>query len=319
LPFVFLPHAPPNPCSARDALRDVTLKIRNYRVRFNPIIRRKDMKASRFVRRLLLASFLSLISGGVFAQAQPAKEEYKPQVGQKGKDVIWVPTPQTLVDKMLDMAKVMPQDYVIDLGSGDGRMVITAAKRGARALGIEYNPDLVELSKRNAAKEGVGEKARFVKGDLFESDFSQATVLAIFLLPEMLLKLRPKILDMKPGTRIVANSYTMGEWQGDSTATVTTGCTDWCTAYLWIVPAKVAGTWKLPQGELSLKQEFQMISGSLNGNGKNLAITDGKMRGDQISFSAGAAQYTGRVNGNTMSGTVKGGNGGNWTATRAGR
>jgi precorrin-6B methylase 2 len=277
------------------------------------------MKASRFVRRLLLASSLSLISGGVFAQAQPAKEEYKPQVGQKGKDVIWVPTPQALVDKMLDMAKVMPQDYVIDLGSGDGRMVITAAKRGARALGIEYNPDLVELSKRNAAKEGVGEKARFVKADLFESDFSQATVLAIFLLPEMILKLRPKIFDMKPGTRIVANSYTMGEWQGDYTATVTTGCTNWCTAHLWIVPAKVAGSWKLPQGELTLKQEFQMISGSLNSNGKNLAITNGKMRGDQISFSAGAAQYTGRVNGNSMSGTVKGGSGDNWTATRAGK
>jgi SAM-dependent methyltransferase len=260
-----------------------------------------------------------LISGGVFAQAQPANEEYKPQVGQKGKDVIWIPTPQALVDKMLDMAKVMPQDYVIDLGSGDGRMVITAAKRGARALGIEYNPDLVELSKRNAANEGVGENARFVKADLFESDFSQATVLAIFLLPEMLLKLRPKILDMKPGTRIVANSYTMGEWHADDTATVTAGCTDWCTAYLWIVPAKVAGSWKLPQGDLVLKQEFQMISGSLNGGGKNIVVTNGKMRGDQISFSAGAAQYTGRVNGNSMEGTVKGGSAGNWTATRAGK
>ena len=277
------------------------------------------MKASRFVRRLLLASSLSLISGGVFAQAQPVKEEYKPQVGQKGKDVIWIPTPQALVDKMLDMAKVTPQDYVIDLGSGDGRMVITAAKRGARALGIEYNPDLVELSKRNAAKEGVGENARFVQADLFESDFSQATVLAIFLLPEMLLKLRPKILDMKPGTRIVANSYTMGEWHADDTAMVTAGCTDWCTAYLWIVPAKVAGSWKLPQGELNLKQEFQMISGSLNSNGKNFGITNGKMRGDQISFSAGAAQYTGRVNGNSMEGTVKDGSGGNWTATQAGK
>jgi hypothetical protein len=213
----------------------------------------------------------------------------------------------------------MPQDYVIDLGSGDGRMVITAAKRGARALGVEYNPDLVELSKRTAVKEGVGEKARFVQGDLFETDFSQATVLAMFLLPEMIAKLRPKMSAMKPGTRIVLNSYHMGEWQADDIATVTTDCIDWCTAYLWIVPAKVAGSWKLPQGELILKQQFQMLSGSLNSNGKALAITNGKMRGEQISFNAGAAQYTGQVNGNSISGTIKGESAGTWTATKAGK
>jgi precorrin-6B methylase 2 len=277
------------------------------------------MKSSRLARHWLLAFCLSLISAGVFAQAQPAKQEYQPQVGQEGKDVVWVPTPQSLVDKMLDMAKVTPQDYVIDLGSGDGRTVITAAKRGAKALGIEYNPDMVELSKHNAAKEGMGDKAQFMKADLFESDFSQATVITMFLLPEINLKLRPKILDLKPGTRIVSNSFTMGEWQDDETATVTAGCTNWCTAHLWIVPAKVAGTWKLPQGDLVLKQEFQMISGALNGGGKNVVVTNGKMRGDQISFSVGAAQYTGRVNGNTMEGTIKGGSGGNWTATRAGK
>jgi hypothetical protein len=197
--------------------------------------------------------------------------------------------------------------------------VITAAKRGAKALGIEYNPDMVELSKRNAAKEGMGDKAQFMKADLFESDFSQATVITMFLLPEINLKLRPKILDLKPGTRIVSNSFTMGEWQDDETATVTAGCTNWCTAHLWIVPAKVAGAWKLQQGDLVLKQEFQMISGALNGGGKNVVVTNGKMRGDQISFSVGAAQYTGRVNGTTMSGTVKGGTGGNWTATKAGK
>jgi precorrin-6B methylase 2 len=277
------------------------------------------MKSSRLARYWLSAFCLSLISAGVFAQAQPAKQEYQPQVGQEGKDVVWVPTPQSLVDKMLDMAKVTPQDYVIDLGSGDGRTVITAAKRGAKALGIEYNPDMVELSKHNAGKEGMGDKAQFMKADLFESDFSQATVITMFLLPEINLKLRPKILDLKPGTRIVSNSFTMGEWQDDDTATVTAGCSNWCTAHLWIVPAKVAGAWKLPQGDLVLKQEFQMVSGSLNGGGKNIVVTNGKIRGDQISFSVGAAQYTGRVNGNTMEGTVKGGSGGNWTATRAGK
>jgi SAM-dependent methyltransferase len=278
------------------------------------------MKPSSLVRHWLLAFCISLISAGVFAQAQTAKDEYKPQVGQEGKDVVWVPTPQSLVDKMLDMAKVTPQDYVIDLGSGDGRTVITAAKRGAKALGIEYNPDMVELSKRAADKEGVMDKAQFVKADIFESDFSQATVITMFLLPEINLRLRPKILDLKPGTRIVSNSFTMGEWQDDETATVGgANCTNWCTAHFWIVPAKVAGAWKLPQGDLVLKQEFQMISGSLNGGGKNIVVTNGKMRGDQISFSVGAAQYTGRVNGNSMEGTVKGGSGGNWTATRAGK
>jgi SAM-dependent methyltransferase len=176
---------------------------------------RKKMKPSSHVRHWLLAFCLSLISAGALAQAQPAKQEYQPQVGQEGKDVVWVPTPQSLVDKMLDMAKVTPQDYVIDLGSGDGRTVITAAKRGAKALGIEYNPDMVELSKRNAAKEGMGDKAQFMKADLFESDFSQATVITMFLLPEINLKLRPKILDLKPGTRIVSNSFTMGDWQDD--------------------------------------------------------------------------------------------------------
>ena len=150
------------------------------------------------------------------ALAQPAKE-YQPEVGQDGKDVIWVPTPQALVDKMLDMAKVTPKDYVIDLGSGDGRTVITAAKRGSKALGIEYNPDMVELSKRNAAKEGVSDKATFVKADLFESDFSQAQVITMFLLSSINLKLRPKILDLKPGTRIVSNTFDMGDWKPDQT------------------------------------------------------------------------------------------------------
>ena len=165
--------------------------------------------------------------------------------------MIWVPTPQALVDKMLDMAKVTPNDYVIDLGSGDGRTVITAAKRGARALGIEYNPDMVELSKRNAAKEGVSGKANFVKADIFESDFSQATVITMYLLPQLNLKLRPKILDLKPGTRIVSHAFTMEEWTADQTDSVRTAA----PRYLWIVPAKVEGTWQLAAGRAHAQAE----------------------------------------------------------------
>src|SRR6185436_7819712 len=127
-----------------------------------------------------------------------AQSTYEPTVGQEGKDVVWVPTPQTLVNKMLDMAKLTPQDFHMDLGSGDGRTVITAAKRGARSMGVEYNPDMVELAKRNATKEGVTARATFVKADLFETDFSKATVITLFLLPDINLKLRPKILDLKP-------------------------------------------------------------------------------------------------------------------------
>ncbi|HZA53207.1 MAG TPA: class I SAM-dependent methyltransferase [Candidatus Udaeobacter sp.] len=275
------------------------------------------MKASRFLRQLFFVLWLSVIVAWGFSQAEAAQEEYQPQVGQEGKDVVWVPTPQELVDKMLDMAKVTPNDYVIDLGSGDGRTVITAAKRGVRALGIEYNADMVELSKRNAAKEGLGDKAQFMKADLFESDFSHATVITMFLLPSINLKLRPKILNLKPGTRIVSNSFDMEQWKPDETATAE-GCSNWCTAYLWIVPAKVEGTWKLPQGELTLKQTFQMLSGTLK-SGNNATPVNGKMNGDQISFTAGGTQYTGRLSGNAIQGTVKSGaSDSKWSAARSG-
>jgi hypothetical protein len=263
------------------------------------------------IKSILVAISLSLAIVGGIAQAQSSKE-FQPEVGQAGKDVVWVPTPQTLVDKMLEMAKLTPKDYLIDLGSGDGRTVITAAKRGSKALGIEYNPDMVELSKRAAAKEGVSDKATFMKADLFESDFSQAQVITMFLLPSINIKLRPKILDMRPGTRIVSNSFDMEEWKPDETANVE-GCSNWCTAHLWIVPAKVNGTWKLPQGELTIKQTFQMITGTLK-NGNTSSPINGKLNGDQITFTADNTQYTGRVAENSMEGTV-GGN--KWSATRA--
>jgi hypothetical protein len=282
--------------------------------------RRKVMIAVRYARRALLALLLSALAAGAFAQRQEAPKEFTPEVGQSGKDVVWVPTPQSLVDKMLEMAKVTPKDYVIDLGSGDGRTVITAAKRGTRAHGIEYNPDMVELSKRAAAKEGVSEKATFAKADLFASDFSRATVITMFLLPDINLKLRPKILGLKPGTRIVSNSFTMGEWTADQTVNATEGCTSYCTAYLWIVPAKAEGSWRLPQGELNLTQTFQMLSGTLTTGGATAKISNAKMTGDRIRFSVGGAQYTGRVSGGSMEGTVKSSDGTRkWSATRDGK
>jgi len=259
-------------------------------------------------------AILLLLAGSSYAGQ--AGQEFQPQVGQEGKDVIWVPTPQALVDKMLDMAKVTAKDYVIDLGSGDGRTVITAAKRGAKALGIEYNPDMVELSKRNAAKEGVSDKASFMKADLFESDFSQAQVITMFLLPDINIRLRPKILNLKPGTRIVSNSFTMGDWNADETATVKEGCVSYCTAHLWIVPAKVEGTWQTPQGELTLKQTYQMLTGTLKSGNSSTAIANGKLNGDQITFSAGGIEYSGRVSGNAIEGLAKTSR--NWKATRAG-
>ena len=258
------------------------------------------------------------------AHAQPAKKDaasaskdFAPEVGQAGKDVVWVPTAQTLVNKLLDMTKLTPKDTLYDLGSGDGRTVITAAKRGARAHGIEYNPDMVELSKRNAAKEGVSDKATFEKADIFESDFSKATVITLFLLSSLNVKLRPTLLNMKPGTRVAANSFDMGDWKPDQTARVEGDCSSWCTAYLWIVPAKVAGSWKSANGELTLRQEYQVISGTLGEGDKSPAISNGKLDGERISFSVGSTQYSGRVNGDSIEGTTTTGAAkAPWNATR---
>jgi precorrin-6B methylase 2 len=248
--------------------------------------------------------------GKVAVPAQSAKtaaktEEFTPSSGQEGKDVVWVPTPEALVNKMLDMAKVTPNDIVFDLGSGDGRTVIAAAKRGATSTGVEFNPKMVELSRRIAQKEGVSGKARFVEADIFETDFSKATVLTLFLLNDLNVKLRPKILDMKPGTRVVSNTFTMGDWKADQSQTLSEkeGCTGYCTAHLWIVPAKAEGKWRLSNGELTLTQAFQSVSGTLGGN----PISDGTLRGDQITFNVGNTRYTGRVNGGTLTGTVRSG------------
>jgi SAM-dependent methyltransferase len=242
-------------------------------------------------------------------------QQFEPQVGQAGKDVVWVPTPQALVDRMLDMANVKPGDFLMDLGSGDGRTVITAAKRGVRALGVEYNPKMVELSRANAKKAGVGELATFQQGDLFEADLSKATVITLFLLPDINLRLRPKILELKPGTRVVSNSFDMGDWEADQTVQASENCTSWCRAHFWLVPAKVEGTWKLPDGgQLSLQQKYQIISGTLRNGHYTMPIVNGKVTADVISFNAGTSQFTGRVDGNAIDGVSQTTTG--WKATR---
>ena len=241
---------------------------------------------------------------------QYGDKEYSPSMGQEGKDVIWVPTPNELIAKMLDMAKLTASDIHFDLGSGDGRTVIAAAKRGANATGVEFNPDMVALSNRSAQREGVTAKVKFIHGDIFQTDFSKATVLTLYLLPSLNLKLRPTILNMKPGTRVVSHAFTMGDWQADQTETV-----EGRTAYLWIVPAKVGGNWRVDgSGDLVLKQTFQKIEGSAGGK----PISNATLRGDTISFSADGRDYSGKVNVDHIEGTLKtSGKDTKWSATRS--
>lgn len=263
------------------------------------------------ILKTLAISTVALTLAVSFTQAQqpapaPAKEpakEYEPQRGQSGKDVIWIPTPDTLVEKMLDMAKVTKDDTVIDLGSGDGRTVIAAAKRGAKALGIEYNPDMVEFAKKEATKAGVT-NATFIHGDIFQTDFSNASVLTLFLLTDLNLRLRPTILNMKPGTRVVSNTFNMGDWKPEETIAPPTGCQTYCTAYFWIVPAKVGGKWTIPNGELTLDQQYQMLSGTLK-TGTTETPVSGKMLGTEINLTAGNTTYTGQVSGSNL--TLKSG------------
>jgi SAM-dependent methyltransferase len=267
------------------------------------------MKSLRYFASAL--AMLALASAASIAHAQAyGDKQYSPSVGQDGKDVIWVPTPNDLIARMLDMAKLTPQDIHFDLGSGDGRTVIAAAKRGAYATGVEFNPDMVALSNRSAKREGVADKAKFIHGDIFKTDFSKATVITLYLLPSLNTKLRPTILNMKPGTRVVSHAFTMGDWEADETAHV-----DGRTAYFWVVPAKVEGAWRIEgggAGELALKQTFQKLSGSVGGK----ALTSGGLRGDAITFAVDGREYSGRVNGERMEGTVKGMSAGTWTATK---
>ena len=288
-------------------------------------------------RVALLTRFIVAVSAGIaFGLAEPAgaqqygDDKYRPHSGQEGKDVIWVPTPQALVERMLDMAKLTPKDVHYDLGSGDGRTVIAAAKRGVRATGVEFNPEMVALSERSAAREGVAGKARFINGDIFQVDFSDATVITLYLLPSLNLKLRPTILRMKPGTRVVSHAFSMDDWRPDQTDNV-----EGRTAYLWIVPAAVEGTWRweMPGGgprgyELALRQQYQQVEGLVRLDGKLGQVRNLKLHGDTISFTVNELSGTnsmvrrdfiGRVNGNRMEGTVKLSNGAGeakWSAAR---
>jgi SAM-dependent methyltransferase len=261
---------------------------------------------------LSLAAGPALVGGPLRAQ----EGAFEPEIGQAGKDVVWVPTPEILVEAMLDLAEVTPADVVVDLGSGDGRNVIAAARRGARARGVEYNPEMVELSRRRAAEAGVAGRAEFVEGDMFAADFSDADVLALFLLPSNLLRLRPKFLALAPGTRIVSNTFTIQDWDADETLTLEDGCTDWCAAYLYIVPARVEGSWRLDGGRLELTQQFQQVSGTLTRDGATVPVA-GSLRGETIVLTAGDQRLTGRVDGDVMAGSVEdGGRAASWRATR---
>jgi precorrin-6B methylase 2 len=263
------------------------------------------MKSSGLVRQSLSVILFTCINFAVIAQEQTQVNAFVPHVGQAGKDVIWVPTPEKLVSKMLEIGEVTAKDFVIDLGSGDGRTVIAAAKLGAHAIGIEYNPDMVELSIKNAKEAGVSENTKFIKTDLFEYDLSEATVVTMFLLPDINLKLRPQLLNLKPGTRIVSNTFTMGDWEPDIEATTDDNMGSWSTALMWIIPAKVEGIWKLDGGVLTIRQEFQMIYGTFSSDNKTSNIIDGRLNGNSITFSFDGATYTGQVNDKTtMIGTV---------------
>ena len=257
----------------------------------------------------VLTALLLSVATSTSAQTDKPATPFEPRVGQSGKDVVWVPSPQALVDRMLEMAKITPKDFLMDLDSGDGITVITAAKRGVTAMGIEYEPPMVELSKKNAQAAGVADKATFVKADLFETDLSKADVITMFLLPSINMRLRPTLLDLKPGTRVVSNTFDMEDWEADESQNAGGDCSSWCTALLWIVPAKVQGSWQAPQGELLLTQRFQMVSGTLGGS----QIAGGRLRGDSLSFTVGGVAYQGKVTGSTVTGT---GPAGAWTATK---
>ena len=245
---------------------------------------------------LALLPFALVLAAGQ-AVTQEGGEAGAPRLNQPGKDVQWVPTPLPLVDKMLDLAELTPKDSLVDLGSGDGVLVIAAAKRGIRAWGIEYDRGLVEYARRKAREAGVGGSVKFVRGDIFKTDFSSATVVTTFLLPSMNLQLRPTFLRMKPGTRIVANTFAIAGWEPDTTVELDQPCERWCKAMLWVVPAPVGGTWKTPKGDLVLTQKFQIVEGTL---GKD-TIESGRLRGATITFAAGGITYSGRVDGPRMS------------------
>lgn len=259
---------------------------------------------------------LLVAAGSAFAKDRSECDRiYKPSVGQPGKDVVWVPTPDELVQRMLAMAKVTPKDIVYDLGAGDGKIAIAAGKLGATAVGIEYNPDMVKLAQCYVEAEGVAGKVKIIHGDIFKEDFSRATVVTMYLLPELNLKLRPTILNMRPGTRVTSHQFTMGDWEADETADI-----DYRTAYLWIVPAKVEGQWNFrdatgQQFTVALTQKYQKISGDVTVGGRKQPLVGATLRGDEIRFAFNddkgvTRTLTGTVRGNEINGALRAAGGG---------
>jgi len=255
---------------------------------------------------------MALAGDAAALDRKDCERDYKPQVGQSGKDVVWVPTPDELVQRMLRMAKVTPQDLVYDLGAGDGKIAIAAGKIGANAVGIEYNPDMAKLANCLVGAEGVAGKTKIIQGDIFKEDFSKATVVTMYLLPELNLCVRHRILAMKPGTRVASHQFTMGDWEADETNEI-----EYRTAYLWIVPARVDGTWALREDgsttTINLTQMFQKVSGDVVSGASRQPLVGATLRGDQLRFAFNDAKgitrtFTGTVRGNEWVGTVKSGN-----------
>ncbi len=259
---------------------------------------------------------VALAVNPVFAQsAESTKlgdEKYEPRVGQSGKDVIWVPTNDAVADAMLKAANVKPTDLVYDLGAGDGKIAIAAAKNfGATAVGIEYNKEMADLATRNTQRAGVADKVKIINGDIFVEDFSKATVVTMYLLPDLNLKIRPTILKMAPGTRIVTNSFNMGDWEPDDK--VGTG---YAQGYFWVVPGNAAGKWSIKGVEgsqqpvtLELTQRYQRVGGTLNIYGKPQPILGGTLTGNRLKFSFLDQSNQSRIvdvtlNGNELSGQV---------------
>lgn len=263
-----------------------------------------------------ITALSTLLVTWTLAQAAPPKP-WEPSVGMAGKDVVWVPSSPQMVEKMLDAAKVTARDVVMDLGSGDGRMVIAAAKRGAKAVGVEFTPEMVEHARNNARAAGVADKASFVQGDMYEADISKATVMALFLLPDNLDKLKDKFLALKPGSRIVLNTYAITGWEPDEEYRVEGDCTSWCNVLLHVVPAPVAGTWRVADGQLRLRQNFQKVSGELIVGGTTTPV-EGHLIGAEVRLKIGGVDYTGTVAGDRLQGT-RGPSRQAWSATRTGK
>jgi SAM-dependent methyltransferase len=258
------------------------------------------------MRIFVIGYSLFVLSGAALAQQPATQKPFEPVPGQAGKDVVWVPSPPDMVNKLMELGQVTSKDFVIDLGSGDGRNVIAAAKLGAQALGVEYNPDMVALSRKLAQDAGVADKAQFVQADMYEYDISKATVMALFLLPVNMNRLAPKFFNLAPGSRIVANTFGIEGWEPDARVTLPAAseCESWCEALLWIVPAKIAGTWTMPNGSMVLTQEYQTVQGVITIGGKAQTVVLGRLKGEELTFTAGGVTYKGLAKGNTITGSV---------------